>query len=65
MPDTGINNRLVVDETCLLRCDNEAGNSDRIHAGGQERPYRFADPDWLLARFFTDVRRWRDENCHA
>ena len=52
----------VVNEVCVLRYDNEAGKGDHIHTGDQERPYRFVDPDRLVADFFADVRKWLDEN---
>jgi hypothetical protein len=50
---------LVVDGTCVLRYDNEAGKGDHRHVRNREERYRFTDPDKLLADFWRDVRGWR------
>ena len=50
---------LVVDGVCVLRYDNEAGKGDHRHVGDAEQPYRFRDPDTLLADFWRDVEKWR------
>ncbi len=50
---------LVVDGTCILRYDNEAGKGDHRHAGNQQTPYTFITPEQLLADFWRDVERWR------
>jgi hypothetical protein len=50
---------LVVDGVCVLRYDNEAGKGDHRHVGDAEQPYRFADPDTLLADFWREVEKWR------
>jgi len=55
----------VVHDVCVLRYDNEAGKGDHVHRGNRERPYRFVDPDRLVADFFADVRIWLDENRDA
>lgn len=52
----------VVRGFCVLRYDNEAGKGDHVHRSGREQTYRFTDPDRLVADFFTDVRKWLDEN---
>lgn len=50
---------LVVDEVCVLRYDNESGKGDHRHVWDEESPYRFADPDTLLADCWRDVARLR------
>ncbi len=50
---------LVVDGACVLRYDNEAGKGDHRHVRDVEEPYRFTDPDALLADFWRDVEEWR------
>ena len=52
----------VVAGVCVLRYDNEAGKGDHKHVRGREVKYRFVSVDRLVADFFEDVRRWRDEN---
>lgn len=52
----------VVNGVCVLRYDNEAGKGDHKHLGGQEFPYAFSTPAQLVADFWNDVTRWRDEN---
>jgi hypothetical protein len=47
---------------CLVRYDNEAGKGDHRHLGPLERPYRFTDPDTLLADFRHDIGSFRDED---
>ncbi len=53
---------LVADGVCVLRYDNEAGKGDHRHWCEQETPYVFTDIDQLVADFFNDVTRWRDEH---
>lgn len=52
----------VVAGECVLRYDNEAGKGDHKHVGGKEVEYRFVSVDQLVADFFEDVKRWRNEN---
>lgn len=52
---------LVSDERCVLRYDNESGQGDHRHIGEMEQPYVFSDVDRLVADFFNDVTRWRNE----
>lgn len=52
----------VVQDTCVLRYDNEAGKGDHRHWGDQEKSYRFTTPDQLIADFQQDIARWNDEN---
>lgn len=52
----------VVAGECVLRYDNEAGKGDHKHVSGEEVKYRFVAVDKLVADFFDDVKRWRDEN---
>lgn len=49
----------VVDGACVVRFDNEAGKGDHKHIGKRELPYRFTDPERLLADFWHEVERWR------
>lgn len=49
----------VVNGTCVLRYDNEAGKGDHRHIGGQENGYRFTTAASLLADFWNDVDKWR------
>ena len=52
----------VVAGVCVLRYDNETGKGDHRHVKGKELKYRFVSADQLVADFFEDVKRWRDEN---
>ena len=52
----------VVAGVCVLRYDNETGKGDHRHVKGKELQYRFVSVDQLVADFFEDVKRWRDEN---
>ena len=54
----------VVAGECVLRYDNEAGKGDHRHVSGKEMKYRFVSVDRLVADFFEDVKRWRDENSN-
>jgi hypothetical protein len=54
----------VVTGKCVLRYDNEAGKGDHKHVRGREVKYRFVSPDKLVADFFEEVKRWRDENSN-
>lgn len=49
----------VVDGTCVLRYDNEAGKGDHRHVGAVESPYTFTTPEQLYADFMADVTNWR------
>lgn len=53
---------LIADGICVLRYDNEAGKGDHKHLGNQEFPYAFSSTAQLVADFWHDVTRWRDEN---
>ncbi|MDH4284829.1 MAG: DUF6516 family protein [Gallionellaceae bacterium] len=55
----------VVEGECVLRYDNETGKGDHRHGDGRETKYRFVSVDRLVADFFEDVRRWRDENSNS
>lgn len=52
----------VVDGSCALRYDNEAGKGDHRHSAGTEQSYAFVDIDGLLQDFAEDIERWRNEN---
>ena len=56
---------LVVDETCVLRYDNEAGKGDHKHLGAREVPYNFTTLDQLVDDFWADVADLRgdDDDC--
>jgi len=56
---------LVADAVCVVRCDNEGGKGDHVHAGGCERSYRFESIDGLIADFQAHVRRWLDDHGHS
>lgn len=47
-----------------MRYDNEAGKGDHKHVRGKEVKYCFVSVDKLVAGFFEDVKRWRDENSN-
>ena len=47
----------VVEGTCVLRYDNEAGKGDHRHIGNREMPYRFTTPEKLLSDFWNDVEK--------
>jgi hypothetical protein len=51
----------VVDGTCVLRYDNEAGKGDHRHIGDVEEPCRFTDTDTLLDDFWRAVHEWRQQ----
>ena len=50
---------LVVDGSCVLRYDNEAGKGDHKHIGENEMPYDFTTPKSLLEDFWNDVNHRR------
>jgi hypothetical protein len=55
----------VVNEACVLRYDNESGKGDHRHEGNREAPYKFINPEKLLADFQSDIARWDHENSRA
>lgn len=54
----------VVDDVCVIRYDNERGKGDHLHYGRQEVAYLFSSPRQLIADFFEDIARWRNERGH-
>jgi len=52
----------VASGECVLRYDNEAGKGDHRHAGTLEETYTFSNPRQLMADFFDDIARWRNEH---
>lgn len=54
----------VVDGTCVLRYDNEAGKGDHRHYGPTETAYAYTTPEALIADFQNDIARWNHENRH-
>lgn len=55
----------IVDGVCVIRYDNEAGKGDHKHIGTQEIACTFTTINQLVADFYTDVMRWRDENSNT
>lgn len=55
----------VVNGECVLRYDNETGKGDHKHINSRETAYHFSTIHQLVADFFRDVTRWRDENRNA
>lgn len=55
----------VVNGTCVLRYDNEAGKGDHRHFGDAETAYAYTTPEALIADFQNDIKRWNDENGHS
>lgn len=53
---------LVHEGRCVLRYDNERGKGDHRHLDGVETDFLFSDLQGLLAAFWSDVERWRDDN---
>ncbi|GAB1407069.1 DUF6516 family protein [Thermomonas brevis] len=53
---------LVVNETCVLRYDNEAGKGDHRHVGGREELVHFVSMEQVLGDFWADVAQWRRRN---
>jgi len=53
---------LVVQGTCVLRYDHEAGKGDHRHEGDEEIPYFFLSPKRLINDFWRDVNNWRHRN---
>lgn len=49
----------VVNETCVLRFDNEAGKGDHLHVNEREVPYRFTTLVQLVDDFWQAVNDWR------
>jgi hypothetical protein len=49
----------VVENSCVMRFDNEAGKGDHKHIGAKEVPYKFIDLETLRADFFKEIRARR------
>ncbi|WP_423246414.1 toxin-antitoxin system TumE family protein [Methylococcus sp. ANG] len=45
----------VVDGERRVGYDNERGKGDHKHIGNQEAPYRFVNPQQLMADFIADI----------
>lgn len=52
---------LVVDGTCVMRYDNEAGKGDHWHSGRREMPYRFVGVNELMTDFWEEVEKRRPQ----
>ncbi|MDR2012240.1 MAG: DUF6516 family protein [Rhodanobacter sp.] len=48
----------VVNETCVVRYDNERGKGDHKHRNGVEMVYAFTTLDKLIDDFWADVAQW-------
>jgi len=55
----------VVDGTCVVRYDNEAGKGDHWHYGRLQASYPFGTPGALIAAFIRSIERWNRENRDA
>lgn len=55
----------VVNNTCVLRYDNESPKGDHCHYGERERKHTFSTPERLVADFQRDIARWNHENSHS
>lgn len=44
---------------CVLRYDNERGQGDHKHVGGDKIPYSFTTPQALLDEFWKEADNWR------
>jgi hypothetical protein len=52
----------VVDGSCVLRYDNEAGKGDHRHVRGHEHPLVFEGVDRLLSAFLREIERINRED---
>jgi hypothetical protein len=52
---------LIVRGVCVLRYDNEAGKGDHKHFGDVETTYSFTTPAVLIADFWRDVDRFKEQ----
>jgi hypothetical protein len=50
---------LVVEGTCVLRYDNEAGKGDHKHMDDQEMVFEFTTPAELIETFWEEVDKRR------
>jgi len=51
----------IVEGTCVLRYDNEAGKGDHKHISGSEADYTFSTAEQLLKDFWIDVDKWGNQ----
>jgi hypothetical protein len=56
---------LVINGTCALRYDNEAGKGDHLPIGDTELPYNFIGPDQLVSDFMTHAQEVLDGHRHV
>jgi hypothetical protein len=54
----------ALDDVCVVRSDNEAGQGDHRHVAGKESAYQFETPNKLIAAFQRDIARWNRDNRH-
>jgi hypothetical protein len=48
---------LIVDQTCVMRYDNEPGKGDHMHIGDNESPYSFSTAEKLIDDFWQSVEK--------
>jgi hypothetical protein len=48
----------IVNGTCVLRYDNEAGKGDHKHISNSEYAYAFSTTEQLVKDFWIDVDKW-------
>ena len=46
----------IVENSCVVRFDNETGKGDYKHVGAKQVPYACVDLQTLRAGFFTEIR---------
>lgn len=51
----------VVNGQRVLGYDNERGKGDHKHVGQHEEPYRFVNPQQLMADFMGDLKEYCDD----
>lgn len=47
----------AVNQTCVLRYDNELGKGNHVHINNQELPYDFISTDRLIDDFFAQIKQ--------
>lgn len=55
----------IVDGSCVLRYDNEAGKGNHKHIGDTEVAYTFTTLKQLVDDFLGNVSQWRQEHEHG
>ena len=47
----------VVNNACVIRCDNEAGKGNHVHINAQEVEYNFVSTEQLINDFFAQIKQ--------